>query len=80
MNSSMDRIEDFINYNELIDLPLVGRKYTLSNNRERLVKSKIDHFLILKEWDEHFDHSVQLALTKRISDHSPIKLFSNELN
>lgn len=43
----MDRFEDLINYNELIDLPMVGRKYTLSNNHERLAMSKIDHFLIL---------------------------------
>lgn len=46
---SMERFEDFINNNELIDLPLVARNNAWSNNQERQAMSRIDHFLISNE-------------------------------
>lgn len=38
--------------------------------------SRIDRFLLSKEWDEHFCGVIQVALQRIISDHSPIKLSS----
>lgn len=49
-----ERFSDFTNDNEFINLPLARRKLTLSNKHERAAMSRIDRFLISKEWDEHF--------------------------
>ena len=51
ISSGMERFFDFIRDNELIDFPLVGSRYTWSNNQERLAMSGIDHILVNKEWE-----------------------------
>lgn len=43
---SMTRFSDFINANKLLDLPLMGRRFTWSNNQERVVMSRINRFLL----------------------------------
>lgn len=77
---SMETFFEFINENELIDLPLLGRKFTWSNNQERVAMSRIDRFLLSKEWDEHFVGAISTALSTLISDHSPIKLGMSTLD
>lgn len=77
---SMETFFEFINENELIDLPLLGGKFTWSNNQERVAMSRIDRFLLSKEWDEHFVGAISTALPKLISDHSPIKLGMSTLD
>lgn len=52
---SMKLFSNFINDNGLIDLPLLRRRFTWSNNREQVAMSRIDKFLLSKECDEHFD-------------------------
>ncbi|XXG47876.1 hypothetical protein AAC387_Pa02g2445 [Persea americana] len=47
-------ISDFINENELMDLPLLGRRFTWSNNKEQAAMSRIDRFSLSTEWDDHF--------------------------
>lgn len=68
---SMEKFSDFINGNELIDLPLVGRKYRWSNNTERAAMSRLDRFLVSREWDEFYAGAIQVGLPRRVSDHCP---------
>lgn len=72
----MELFSDFFNINELIDLPLRGRQFTCYNNREQSAISRIAKFLLSKEWDNHFEEVVQVALPRWISNHCPIKLSS----
>lgn len=74
ISSSMARFSEFINEHELVDLPLVGRKITWSNNQERAAVSRIDRFLLSKEWGDHFTRVIQLGLPRGLSDHCPLKL------
>lgn len=76
---SKEKFSKFINQNKLIHLRLRGRKFTWSHNRKRIAMSRIDRFLIAKEWDEHFARALQLALPKRISNHCPIELLKLEI-
>ena len=73
----MENFSEFINRNELIDKPMVGRKYTWSNNQERAAMSRLDRFLVSKEWDEYFKDAIQSALNRYVSDQSPIKFGLN---
>lgn len=41
----MERFSEFINENELMDLPLGGRRYTWYNNQVRVAMSRLDRFL-----------------------------------
>lgn len=76
----MELFSDFINVNALIDLPLQGRRYPWSNNREQPAVSKIDRFLFSKEWDERFTGVILVALPRCILDHCPIKLSTNSVD
>lgn len=63
--------------NEFIELPLFGAKFIWSNKQDRLVISRIDGFLISK-CEDHFVGVFQAALVRELSDHRPIKLFTEE--
>ncbi|KAK8539037.1 hypothetical protein V6N13_110243 [Hibiscus sabdariffa] len=56
--SAMSEFEDFINSLGLIDLPLVGGKFTWSNGRHMPSFSRLDRFLLSQEifdvWPEAF--------------------------
>ena len=44
----------FISTHGLIDTPLFGVKYTWSNGRESVSKSRIDRFLFTVDWEDCF--------------------------
>lgn len=75
----MDRFSNFINENDFIDLPLSASKITWTNNQVMLAISRIDRFLMSKEWEEHFVGVIQYALPRWSSDHRPIKLSLEEV-
>jgi exonuclease III len=55
---------------ELREIPLVGRRFTWSNERENIVMTKIDRVLISPEWEvAHLDY---LLVPSSISDHCPL--------
>ena len=59
---------------ELIDYPLVGRKFTWSNERAESTQTRIDRVLVSKEWDlEHPQLQLTTASTN-VSDHCPLML------
>lgn len=63
----------FIDSLELIDLPLLGRKFTWENSVNATKWSRLDRFLIHSEWLSRFNWK-QWGLGRVLSDHCPIIL------
>ncbi|XP_077251404.1 uncharacterized protein LOC143890568 [Tasmannia lanceolata] len=80
IRTSMQRLSNFIQESELVDLPLEGAKFTWTNNQESQVLSRLDRILISKEWDEEFPRICQRALPRPISDHNPVMILLTEFN
>jgi hypothetical protein len=57
---------------------LPGRKYTWANNLEVPTFEKLDIILITMEWEEKYPMSTVQALTRGVSDHTPLLLNSGE--
>ena len=70
----MHGFTDFINKLELLDFPLEGNSFTWSSNNDLPSLSRIDCFLALIEWEEHFLDVVQRLISRLLSDHYPILL------
>jgi len=64
---------DFIESSELVDIPLVGRKFTWFKPNG-LVKSRIDRVLVSKEWLDFWPNSQQFVLNRSVSDHCAVIL------
>ncbi|KAK8662064.1 hypothetical protein V6N13_091652 [Hibiscus sabdariffa] len=64
----------FINELTLLDLPLIGGRFTWSNFREVPAFSRLDRFLISPEFLGLWKDLAQFLLQKSISDHNPIGL------
>ena len=64
---------EFIESSELVDIPLVGRKFTWFKPNG-LVKSIIDRVLVSKEWLDLWPNSQQFVLSRSISDHCAVIL------
>lgn len=55
--------------NELVDLPLAGRKFTWTNNQGQVSRSSKDRFLIIQGMGGSFFWGYQVApLSHQISD------------
>ena len=63
----------FIEKSELMDIPLVGRKFTWYKPNG-MVKSRIDRVLVSKEWLDNWPHCQQSVLNITVSDHSVVVL------
>jgi hypothetical protein len=55
-----------------------GRKYTWANNLANPTFEKLDRILMTMEWDEKFPLSTVQALTREVSDYTPLLLNSGE--
>lgn len=74
--SQLHRLEsedfnDFIDDMELVDIPLLGRKFTWVRPNGRQM-SRLDRFLISQEWLTKWPGFVQNVLPRDISDHCPL--------
>ncbi|GKV31169.1 hypothetical protein SLEP1_g39893 [Rubroshorea leprosula] len=76
-SSEMREFDDFIHNSKLIDLPLVGRKYTWYSSNGQYM-SRIDRFLLSEEWMTKWSNVKQWGMKRSVSDHCPI-LLKNEL-
>lgn len=74
---SMDYFSEFTTVNEHIDF---RAKFTWSTKQDRVVLSRIDRFLFSKDWEDHFVGAIQFALSRSLSNHRPIKLFTEEMD
>jgi exonuclease III len=73
-NYAMHEFSDFISECGLMDIPMEGRLFTWSNNRETSASSRIDRFLFSPDWADHFGLVTQQRLPRLLSDHYPILL------
>ena len=62
---------------ELVDSPLLGKKFTWSNKRDSPSMKKLDKFLFSTGWKNQFPLSLQKALSSQLSDHCSICLDSD---
>jgi endonuclease/exonuclease/phosphatase family metal-dependent hydrolase len=58
----------------LRELEMFGRKFTWANNLASPTFEKLDRVLVNTEWEEKFPLATVRALTKEISDHTPLLL------
>ena len=63
---------DTIDHLSLIELPLLDRAYTWSNNRAVPTLQKLDRVFINLDWDLIFPNSSVSSITRFVSDHVPI--------
>ncbi|XP_058104713.1 uncharacterized protein LOC131248452 [Magnolia sinica] len=73
-SSTMHYFNDWIQAQELVDLPLFGAKFTWSNGRRSQIQFRLDRFLVSLEWIEEFPSLSQTTLPRTTSDHCPILL------
>jgi hypothetical protein len=57
-----------------MDILLLGRQFTWSNNRENESWSRIDRFLLPPDWKKQFPYVVQRRLPILMLDHFPLLL------
>jgi hypothetical protein len=62
----------------LKEIQLFGRKYTWANNLANPTFKKLDRVLITTEWEEKYPLTMVRALTREVSDHTPVLLSSGE--
>jgi len=67
------RFNDFIENSELVDIPMVGRKYT-QYKPNGLIKIKIDQILVSREWLDKWSDSKCHILDKLMFDHCALVL------
>ncbi|PNX64517.1 cysteine-rich receptor-like protein kinase, partial [Trifolium pratense] len=67
----------FIEDNSLIDLPLIGRKFTWFKG-DGFSMSRLDRFLLSEEWCLTWPNCKQIAKLRGLSDHCPLVLSANE--
>ncbi|KAL5709789.1 hypothetical protein ACHQM5_020434 [Ranunculus cassubicifolius] len=70
----MEEFSEFVENNELVDLPMVGRKYTWARGGRSLSMSRLDRFVVSSEWVTLYSHPIVASIPKPISDHCPILL------
>lgn len=78
--STMEAFFSCIENCELIDLPLIGGRFTWSNGQMRGVLSRLDRFLISAGWESLFMGASQVKLYCTVSDHCPILFYSVEID
>jgi len=71
--------KDFIDNNELVDLPLHGRNFTWYKGDSNSM-SRFDRFLLSEEWCARWPNCLQFALLRGLSDHCPVTLSVDEEN
>jgi len=70
----MGRFRRFVNDLELKEIPLLGRRYMWSNEREAPTLVKLDRVLCTSCWEEMFPGCILQSLASQISDHCPLLL------
>ena len=59
---------------ELIDLHMIGGKFTWSNNQSPPTLERLDRILVSKEWASLFQRAMVHKLPREVSDHNPLIL------
>ena len=72
--STMHDFSDFVSTYGLMNIPLEGANFTWSNNCKTASISRIDRFLLLAKWEDHYLSVIQRRLARLLSNHFPILL------
>lgn len=75
----MESFGNFISEASLIDLPLIGRKYTWYKP-DGTAMSRLDRFSISEDWLNTWDSLSQWGLKRTVSDHCAVVLKEKEVN
>ena len=67
-----------ISQGELLEIQLSGRKYTWSNNQEDPTFPLLDRVLISTMWEEKFPLVTVTALSRELSDNTPLLISTGE--
>jgi len=70
----MGRFRRFVNEPELKEFPLLGQRYTWSNERASPTLVKLDRVLCTGDWEDIFPDCVLQSLASKMSDHCPLVL------
>ncbi|KAJ1283661.1 hypothetical protein BS78_03G145500 [Paspalum vaginatum] len=70
----MGRFQSFLDDTSLNEIPLHGRKFTLSNERDSPTLVRLDRVFCCSEWEEFFPDSLLQSASSGVSDHCPLIL------
>jgi len=70
----MGRFRRFVNDMELKEIPLLGRRYTWSNERASPTLVKLDRVLCTGDWEDIYPDCVLQSHATEMSDHCPLVL------
>jgi hypothetical protein len=70
----MGRFRRFIIELELKEIPLLGHRYTWSNERESPTFVKVDRMLCTSDWENIYPDCVLQSHASKMSDHCPLIL------
>jgi hypothetical protein len=73
----MGRFRRLLNDLELKEQPLIGRRYTWSNERRTPTMEKLDRWFCTVDWDARHPDCLLQALSSSMSDHCPIMMSTN---
>ncbi|XVF06564.1 hypothetical protein REPUB_Repub06bG0060200 [Reevesia pubescens] len=77
---AMAQFNDFIEKFDLVDLPLVGDKFTWFRNQDTVTFCKLNRFLFSVEFLEKCNKVIQIVLPISLSDHDPMLITEDEVN
>jgi endonuclease/exonuclease/phosphatase family metal-dependent hydrolase len=67
-----EKYNDWIDKNSLLEIKLLRRGFTWSNNQEHVVMSHIDRVFCSTEFERAYPFSTVRALPRNPSDHTPL--------
>lgn len=70
----LGRFRKFINDIDLKEIPLVGRKFTWSNERNAPTLVKLDHVFCTTSWEDLYPDRILHSDATKLSDHCPLSL------
>jgi hypothetical protein len=70
----MGRFRKFIDDKSLIDIPLIGHKYTWSNHQVSPSLVRLDRALCSSDWEDMFPNNLLQSAASEDSDHCPLGL------
>lgn len=74
----MGRFRHFLNDMELNEIPLLGRKYTWSSERQAPTLVQLDKVFTTSDWDHCFPDCILQSSASMISDHCPLLMGLHE--
>ncbi|XVF86913.1 hypothetical protein PTKIN_Ptkin18bG0078900 [Pterospermum kingtungense] len=78
--NAMEAFSDFMENQGLVDLPMVGGRFTWQNNLSPPTRCRVDRFLVDPIFITKFERIKQMIQPKSISDHNPITLYVEAIN